>query len=350
MNFADKYAEAALGPSGDLIELRQATLAKVPKDLRPEQVLSLCRFYYGLEGAEVSWFVDLLRDDDPSFSLLANRREMVLLTAVVLSERIAAGFAFDLLAVLVTSAMDSRQPEVAAWLVAEAKQQILEQAVANRRAPVRSTISRPATSKLGDEIKTSGDEWEAQRSNAVKVRAEAFNWAANVASQAGAATAQLYGQLQLLQEETNILWWLFGETSDLLNEHYSTLSTGAADLVAGFDLAALTTSSLGPVSVDAMMSRMVRLSKKTRSKSTLSTIVEGLSEDQIGLIGLERIGGHDDIFIMHTALQLVGEIGAGAWQSAFVKRTAFNPEQTLDLQSVRLHAYREYLLARLSGQ
>ncbi|MNE37679.1 hypothetical protein D3C80_1315420 [compost metagenome] len=182
------------------------------------------------------------------------------------------------------------------------------------------------------------------------MRAEALSWTTSVASQAGAATAQLYGQLQLLQEETNILWWLFGETSDLLEEPYSALSTGPADLVAGFDLAALTTSPLGPVSVDAMMSRMVRLSKKTRSKSTLSTIVEGLSEDQIGRIDLGRISGHDDIFIMHTALRLVSEIGPNAWQSAFVKRTAFDPELTLDLKSVRLHAYREYLLARLSGQ
>jgi hypothetical protein len=99
-----------------------------------------------------------------------------------------------------------------------------------------------------------------------------------------------------------------------------------------------------------MMSRMVRLSKKARSKSTLSTIVEGLSEDQIGRLDLGRISGHDDIFIMHTALELVGEIGSGAWQSAFVKRTAFDPEATVDLRSVRLHAYREYLLAGLSGQ
>lgn len=350
MNFADKYAEASLAPSGELIERRQASLAKAPKDLSHVQILGLCRFYFGLDGADVDWLVDLLRADDASYSLLANRRETTVLAAEVLSQRIAAGSSFDLLAILVTSAMGIRTPEAAGWLLAEARQQILDRAAGARRMPARSAITRPSASRLAEEIKAAEDDWEAQRVNLGKVRAEALAWSTQLANQTAAATAQIQDRLQLLQEETNILWWLFGETSHFLGEPYSALASGPADLVVGFDLAALTTSTLGPVAVEAMMSRMVRLAKKTRGKGTLTTLVEGLEDQQVARLDLKRLGEHDDVFIMHAALEMAAEIGRGSWQSAFQKRTGFDPELMVDLPAVRLHAYREYLLARLSLQ
>jgi hypothetical protein len=348
MNFADKYAEASITPGAEIIGLREASLDKVPEELTFAQTLGLCRFYFGLPGDDIEWFVEHLRQDDASYSLIANRRETALLAAEVLSRRIADESPVDLLAVLVTSAMGTRTPATAAWLVAEAKQEILEQAVGARAGSTRPVISKPVGTKVGDDLKTWSEDAEAQRALLVKLRNESFGWSGGVANQAGTAMGQLHDQLALLKEETSILWWLFGETSNLLEEPYSDMPAGTAELLAGFDLGSLTTSELGPVSADAMMSRMVRLSKKARGKVTLASALEGFAEDQTKKLALSHPPGFDDVFLIHTALGLCADVGAPAWRGAFQKRTGFDPEHVLEPRAARQHAYHEYLLARLS--
>ena len=345
MNFADRYAEAGIAPGADIIARRQSALETVPKDLGVAQILGLCRFYFDLPNADVEWLVEILRTEDASYSMIANRQETVVLAACVLADRIENKSSLDLLGVVVTSAMGLRKAKTSPWLIDLARQALIDRSVEARKTPGPVIISKPATSKLADEIKAAGDDFEAQKANMVKLRSEALSWSSTLASQSAAAATQLFDQLNLLKEETNILWWLFGETSDLLNEPFAALGVGTADIVAGFDMAHLTTSDVGPVAAPAMMARMVRLAKKSRAKLTLTMAIEGLTTEQVERVNLNRSEGFDDVFLMHSAMELFANNGAGSWQQGFMKRSGFDPEQALEGASLRLHAYYEYLLA-----
>jgi hypothetical protein len=81
---------------------------------------------------------------------------------------------------------------------------------------------------------------------------------AEVTGAAGQAAEELARRLRLQHEETNILWWLFGEHSRDLGRRMASLPLAAACLVAGKELADLTEVVPGPLATAGVLDRMLR--------------------------------------------------------------------------------------------
>src|ERR1700722_15711059 len=90
-NFADCYAEAGISPTAAIIQLRQASAARISKEISKPRVLDLVSTYYGLEGCDLPWFRDEFAKEDESFSLVNNGRECVVLAGAILAGLVATG-------------------------------------------------------------------------------------------------------------------------------------------------------------------------------------------------------------------------------------------------------------------
>lgn len=346
MNFADKYALAGLQPGPEIISLRKKSIDRVSKDIKQPQMLNLCRYYFGLPNADVEWLTNILVDDDPSFSLISNGREMKTLVACVLSDRIEANYNYTTQAILVASAMGQRCPAEAQWLLEMAAQAEIDQQVATRQPPGIPEIKRLGASKLNEEVEALSGEEEGDYAGVLgKVRAESVGNAAAIISQANAALNAVSRQNELLREQNGILWWLYGAASNQLDRPFADVPFAANYVLCGFELAELCTG-LGPVATPVMLERMAKLAKKGRGAiSSLETAVEGFKQAEIENFSLARLEGFDDLFVVHSALETFANNGAGAWQTIVAKATGLDVSAPVEPMALGLQAFREYRLA-----
>lgn len=345
MNFADKYALAGLQPGPDIIALRKKSIDRVSKDIKQTQVLNLCRYYFGLPNADVQWLTNILVEDDPSFSLISNGREMKTLVACVLSDRIEANYRYTTQSILVASAMGQRQPTEAPWLLEMAAQAEIDQQVATRQAPPIPEIKRLGASKLNEEIEALSDE-EGDHAGVIgKVRAESVGNAAAMISQANAALNAVSRHNDLLREQNEILWWLYGAASNQLDRPFADVPFPSNYVLCGFELAELCVG-LGPVATPVMLERMAKLAKRARGAvSSLTTAVEGFKQSEVEGFPLSRLQGFDDLFVVHSALENFANNGAGAWQAMVTKETGLDVSAAVEPLDLGLQAFREYRLA-----
>jgi hypothetical protein len=345
MNFADKYALAGLQPGPEIIALRKKSIDRVPKDIKHAQVLNLCRYYFGLPNADVQWLTNILVEDDPSFSLISNGREMKTLVACVLSDRIEAKYNYTAQSILVASAMGERRPAEANWLLEMAAQAEIDQQVATRQPPAISEIKRLSASKLNEEIEALSEE-EGDHAGVIgKVRAESVGNAAAMITQANAALSAVSRQNEMLREQNGILWWLYGAASNQLNRPFANVPFPSNYVLCGLELAELC-MGLGPVAAPVMLERMAKLAKKGRGAiSSLETAVEGFKQAEVEDFPLARPDGFDDLFVVHSALENYANNGAGAWQTIVVKATGLDVSAAVEPLDLGLQAFREYRLA-----
>jgi hypothetical protein len=347
MNFPDKYAEAGLSPGPDIIGLRQQTLSRLRAGLTFAKTISLTRTYYGLP-ADLGWFAEEFLTDDASFSLVSNQREAVVLAATALSDQIDEGDRTSMLAVAVGSAMGTRAPPLAGWLLPQAKSAIAQTAVADRihGAVTPSKIRAPVAGKLADDIAALDDDIENHKALLTKLRAEAQTWVKTLATQTAEVVVPLAADLANAREENAMLWWLFSEWSRLLDRPYSTFSIHQASFLAGHELAGLVTSYVGPIAAPAMMRRMTRHASPAQNDVTLATVIDGFETTdlkQFPLMG--PAATYPDIFLVHHAAQQAAAIGKGSWHDAFSGSAHFAVNAALDPAAVSVHTYLEKLLA-----
>lgn len=167
--------------------------------------------------------------------------------------------------------------------------------------------------------------------------------------QTSAALSSLVTQMNSLREETQMLWWLFGEHSRALGRHLGALTPGICALVAGFDLGDLTTASaLGPVAAPAMLERVLGLARKERTpQKSLSTILDALKPADLEVLDTAEEDQRPRIFPIMTAVQKAKENGSGSWQGAFAKATGLDPKMEFEPLELAIQTYYEHLLGQL---
>jgi hypothetical protein len=267
-NFADRYAQAGLSPGGAIIAAREVPADRILKGLTTPRIFDLVQAYFEQPDLDLTWLRDEFIQEDPAFSLINNQRECTVLAATILAAKIAQGNGHAILALLTTSVCGKRVAPEFGWLLDDAKTAILSQAVSARLPKkVEPNLKIAPTPKLTEELAASPvNDWPSLLTNVAKVRAEASGAGSAIVTQASAALGALESQVRYMREETQILWWLFGEHSRAFNRHFSVYSPGAAAIIAGIDLGNLTTTSVfGPVAAPAMLERVLRLNSHSLS-------------------------------------------------------------------------------------
>jgi GTPase-associated system helical domain len=348
-DFADRYAQAGLQPTPETIAARQASAARVRENVNKEQLLDLVSAYYGLKP-DLIWFRDEFRKEDSTFSLIANERESIVLAAIILAGKVANSDPVSILGIIAGSAQGKRAPTEATWLLDEARSAMLQHA-ATARAPltvgteIRSSTAPKIGDKIGDEIKAAPSDLSALAQVLGKVRDEGQEVARSLALQVSDALVALTANARHQREESQILWWLFGEHSRSLNKPFSAFRPAQAALIGGIELGELTTASkLGPVAAPAVLERVLRVAKKDNKaqRVALMAAVDGLGA---GLAELKPLSPkRPGICPVLAAIGKAREIGSGAWGNAFQKATGLEPAIEFEPIELALQIYQEHLL------
>lgn len=172
----------------------------------------------------------------------------------------------------------------------------------------------------------------------------------------GGAHVELAGEfrkiqlrLPLVDEETNMLWWLVGETSGELDKRWSELDAGAVCSIGAAELADLTKVLPGPVAARAFLDRAVRSErKKVPTSITIAEIVsetpkEWREKRYKTPIPNELAG----LLPIHQAMTLSLQADDdGAWRNVFRTLTRIPASAKGSPDAVAYQMYLEHLTAR----
>ena len=151
--FADRYAQASLAPSPQVISSRQEPANRIVSTVVGTGILDLVGAYYGSPDIDLSWFRDEFAKEDASFSLVNNERETKLLAALILEQLVGKARAEAILAIIAGSVMGLRPPAECEWLLRDAKEALGRFSVANREPQtVETNVTPTYTAKLKEEI------------------------------------------------------------------------------------------------------------------------------------------------------------------------------------------------------
>lgn len=345
MNLADQYAEARVPTSPEALGLRQQSISRIARDDRSSvQILSLVQRYFALPGSDLAWLVEQIRQEDPTFSLIASAREADLLSASILNELIQEKSSVAMHAVVTATAMGTRSPTIAPWLLTNARTVVAQEAVDDRKARI-SGVPAASFQKIADEIGQLSEDIEVQKAVLTKMRGEMSNVVKALTKHVQTLAHQTHTAVSRSREESAMLWWVFAEWSDLLQMPFKDIGTASASLLAGYELAELTTSPLGPVSVPGLIQRILATTKKERGAISLSTAVTGGAK--LDALPSPMTPVPETIAIIHSALHRARTVGDG-WQAAFQTDTGFDPQAAASPQDLALQFYRERLLTVLA--
>lgn len=349
--FADRYAEAGLSPSAQLITERSESAKRIIETITTQKILDLAEAYYESPSVDLVWLRDEFLKDDASFSLVNNEREVRVLAAVMLEQLAEKGRNPAILSVLAGNVVGNRKPAQSEWLVGSTKQAFGILSVQNRVPSAIEKIIPTVTKDIVQEITNSASEGDTAKLGAsvIKARNEAVTSAKSTSAQANKAFEEIDRQMDLLREETQMLWWLFGGHSRLLEKPFSGFDPYQAALVAAIDLGTLTDySALGPIAAPAMLERVITLAKKIKGASTreLSTTI-----DSLPVAELERLQINTNLPArlapVTTAIELARTLGEGAWHARFKSLTGFDASISFGPLPLAEQLYREHLLGQL---
>lgn len=349
--FADRYAEAGLAPSGQLIAAREEPARRIASTITGSKILDLAAAYYGSADVDLAWFRDEFAKEDASFSLVNNEREARVLAAAILGGLISDENPKAILSVIAGNIAGHRQPSEAQWLLPSAKAEFGQLAVIDRKPKkVDTKVTSTFTAKLAEEVSgLSESDWAALLVVLGKIRTESQNSNKTISNQSTTALSEINRQMQIMREESQILWWLFGGHSRSLERSFSAISLPQAAIVGAIDLGSLTTfSSFGPIAATAVLERVLSAAKKAKGQTQceLAAAIDGLAAEDV-----ERL----EVFAelpprlapVTAAIHLSRTMGAGNWHARFQERTGLSASMQFDPLALSEQLYREHLLGQL---
>lgn len=136
---------------------------------------------------------------------------------------------------------------------------------------------------------------------------------------------------QIEREQSDILWWLFGQASRTISGDLTNLSDGAKAIVIGKELGRLIRISPPPAGFVAFIDRAL-LEAKTKPNGTTSIkeAVESLVDFDEGAskVLIQDPGSLSDLLPAHTAISLASDIGEG-WSNGLERKTGVDPASSL---------------------
>jgi len=157
-------------------------------------------------------------------------------------------------------------------------------------------------------------------------------------------------RIALQAEETDMLWWLFGEHSRDLGEHFGTLGIAPASLISGKELADLVTELPGPLAASTFLNRMLRVSKgepdtKVKLKDAVNTIPFDLRSKWFSADRWSETVS--DLCPVAQALKLsLTSPKKTAWLPAFAESTRLSENIEMLPSDLAFHMYLEALLQK----
>lgn len=149
-------------------------------------------------------------------------------------------------------------------------------------------------------------------------------------------------------EETNILWWLFGEESRDLGASFASLPAQALGLISAKELADLTTLLPGPVGIKAFLAHVLkRGSLKATEKTLVAQSVKALPKQWKDSFGTqwELVPARMHCRVAN-AITGSASVSSAKWPSTFAALTGWPQEHKIAAVTLANLFYRECLVMR----
>lgn len=344
--FADWYRAAGIEPDATTLPKRWKGAADFGVDA--VEVAELVRLLYGV-GQPAKKFVENFRNSlqkaDSTVAMKGNEHELRVLAGAALidtidrSDKETADFAA--LGTVAAAAQNLRQtaavpdiPELAAEYL-------------RRKSADRDSRDPESDAVIDDQLASSIA--AACATGAPQHLAAPLQKLVDELGRIARVTSGHRRQMKLQAEETNILWWLFGEYSRDLEQRLADLPFPAACIIAGKELADLTETAPGPPAVIAFLDRALR-----RSDTAPETVMVGDAINAVPESWRQSVAESEwpEPFVVLTPITLGIRISLTApanneWFPAFRNAVGFSADATISPRALAHQVYLETLLRRV---
>lgn len=352
--FADWYRLASVDFNDIDLKARWAGVAAAVNDFSSEDLLNAARVFYGIP-AKATDFLDRFRDSfkkaDDKFLMLGNEAEVRVLCGAALVALFDMSPEWSNAAALAAACPSFRGARPSAVGDIE---RLARETLASRSASLRNLNKLP---QLGQDFITSAGKQVTELLATIKP-----NTALNAAHDqfdkvlrdmvAGFTivdewTRAEQHQQALRTEESNVLWWLIGGYSRDLEVAFAKIKVPALVMIAGKELADLTSIIPGAYSARAFLDKVIR-ENFTKNTVTLADSVNACPPEWRKSVATQvEIQDVEDLcptlFAVHKADEAAGK---KAWMKVFEGVTAIKLAQQMNPVDLAEQAFQECLLAR----
>lgn len=351
-DFADWYRRVDIEPTSELLQNRWQAIEAFHENLGPSDLISATRVFFAL-GPKDEEFLSKYRAGfkavDDTFTMRDNDAEIQVLAGTTLVRLCMEGGKWEVAAALAVvcgaaeGARKSPVPEIV---------KLTQDALRDRSARLRTDSGptpppdfNPAEEfqSLKELLNTGGANFQALNGPLPEVIQPLLQSVTLLTKWAN----QFSHTDDLRREESDVLWWLFGETSRDLGSKFSELPSPSATIVGAKELSDITRILPGPFGAEAFLHKMLELAhpKLTDSVSLAEATVACPEES---LKGFVCSAGVETLCPVHLAAQKWLEAGGKktAWHAPFQTASGLKPSTKFRPVALAMQTYRERLLNR----
>jgi hypothetical protein len=349
-SFANWYSIAQLNSNHELLQRRRAAVDALIKTLDPELIYELVRIFFNLPAKNAKatkQFEDAICEADNAFTTIGSEIELTVLAGATLALSLESTSTLRTTAAIclvVPHLQEIRNP-----IIPEIIQRAL-QFLANEAASLRNT--QPTKTKVLELPKDSFD------AVITALNADTVASASEPLTKLFAAHSQqirtlnsniitLQSRYDLLREESDMLWWLTGESSRIKSKSFSDLPQTQTSILVGLELAQLTRKKPGPVAVEAFIRRMFKQTQASPAKPVQLDKAVNALERETRKAMVEKFENHSALdlcpvyFACSSSLHVEGD---KEWFAIFKNSQDLDPHLKLNQVNFAKQVYLESLL------
>ena len=285
--FADWYRNANPHPNQDEIQRRLAAIAAVCEYESIDYWYDVIQLYIGSSHAEVTWYVDfaqMFKDEDLTFPFENNEQLIKTLAGISILNKLEPAKkseSCDFIGNALCCIGFGNKKDTKIWNMPIEKgiEYNLSRNIELRDYEKNNKNYKfnPQSYEVSYEMEEDSEELTVDE---VNVNKEFSNIKKSIDSIINSLHQEIYYRdisLKTLSEETNILWWIFGENSSELEQHFSKVGFQKMSILSGMELAELTTIASAHPSSKAFISKVLMMSgMKRNSKLSVAEAIDSV--------------------------------------------------------------------------
>jgi hypothetical protein len=349
--FAEWYRIAGIEPKGDDLPKRWAGVESLISEIDVSRSLDVARLYLDarLKSEIKDQFAAIFQKSDPAFPMRNNGLELRVLAGATVAEYVEkhSDEASDSIALAVSAGTYLREPLLIPEIPQIAQNYLF---LEGQRIRTRAEHEIKAFSLKSDQLLAEAKNTAPQNNVGVMLNAmdaplqKLYTQIGSTTEATIKAVDKIEIALASLREQTNILWWVFAGFSQDFRQAYSELPWPAACLIAGKELADLTELLPGPVSVPAVLDKMLSSMGKNRETFSFVDAISGLSRKCRESYLKEAEVHLEDLNPLHLSMRK--SLEGDNWAPSFEDASGLKVKDRITDVGLAIQMYNERLLQR----
>lgn len=264
-NFHEWYLEVCPKPEEGQEEKRIKCIEEFAKNADIENIRFLLRLYYKMpvDPESLDRFAVLFSQKDPSFSK-KSKEELVLLAGVTLLEIVENSSMYDIVELLMLSSSFGFE-QVSFPAVLDSVKCVFDEDRRNLRERLDGQNTLAISVEGLAELKEYIGENNWDEDAPIRLLQVLDSFQDNLHTIAKRIMEQ-EGKHSIYKEDSQLLWWMLSEWSNILSCQLKTLGKGEGSLVIGYEAAQFVTNYPGPYAMEGIFTKMVSICKGNQQK------------------------------------------------------------------------------------